>query len=89
MSTRQLGNFATWQFGTLAIRLHDHLPQVLGTVHGTKVEDGVVVEDVSWESLDEERAPAWVIHQPPGEHTFSMDAFEAMTEFFKTHLMGD
>ena len=59
------------------------------TVNGTKVEDGMVVEDVSWKSLDGERAPALVIHQPPDEHTFSMAAFEAMTEFFRTHLRGE
>ena len=34
------------------------------------------------------RSSTLLIHQPPGEHTFSKVAFEAMTKFFKTHLMG-
>jgi dienelactone hydrolase len=29
---------------------------------------------------------ALVIHQQPGEHTFSMEAFDAMARFFQTHL---
>ena len=35
------------------------------------------------------RSSALLIHQLPGEHTFSMAAFEAMTEFFRTHLRGE
>ena len=29
---------------------------------------------------------AFVVHQQPGEHTFSLEAFEAMLNFFKTNL---
>ena len=29
---------------------------------------------------------AFVVHQPPGEHTFSLEAFEAMARFFARHL---
>ena len=35
------------------------------------------------------RSSALLNHQPPGQHTFSMAAFEAMTEFFRTHLRGE
>jgi hypothetical protein len=31
---------------------------------------------------------AFVVHQPPGEHTFSLEAFEAMARFFARHLGG-
>jgi dienelactone hydrolase len=36
-------------------------PAVQATAHGTREEDGLVVEDVSWESLDGEVVPAFVI----------------------------
>ncbi len=36
-------------------------PEVSVTVHETRREEGLVIEDVSWESLDGERAPAFVI----------------------------
>ena len=29
---------------------------------------------------------AFVVHQPPGEHAFSLQAFEAMDRFFARHL---
>jgi hypothetical protein len=29
-----------------------------------------------------------VIHQPPGEHDFTMEAFEAMRRFFDAELLG-
>ncbi len=32
------------------------------------------------------RSEAFVVHQPPGEHTFSLEAFEAMARFFARHL---
>lgn len=38
-----------------------------------------------------ERAGApgsFVVHQPPGQHTFSLEAFEAMDRFFARHLGG-
>ena len=31
---------------------------------------------------------AFVVHQPPGKHTFSLEAFEAMERFFARHLGG-
>ncbi len=37
-------------------------PEVKVTVAGSKTEEGLVVEDISWESLDGERVPAYVIH---------------------------
>lgn len=36
-------------------------PDVKATVHETREEDGLVVEDVTWESLDGEIVPAFVI----------------------------
>lgn len=32
------------------------------------------------------RSEAFVVHQPPGEHRFSLEAFEAMARFFAKHL---
>jgi dienelactone hydrolase len=32
------------------------------------------------------RPSAFVAHQPPGGHSFTLEAFEAMVEFFDTHL---
>ena len=29
---------------------------------------------------------ALVIHQPPGEHSFTLEAFAAMEQFFREHL---
>jgi len=31
-------------------------------------------------------ADTLVVHRPPGEHAFSLEAFEAMTSFFNSHL---
>jgi dienelactone hydrolase len=36
-------------------------PAVSPTVHGTREEDGVVIEDVSWPSIDGDRVPAYVV----------------------------
>lgn len=36
-------------------------PEVKVTVRGTTQEEGLVIEDVEWESLDKERVPAYVI----------------------------
>ncbi|MCP5112501.1 MAG: hypothetical protein GY953_16875, partial [bacterium] len=36
-------------------------PEVSPTVHGTQEDDGLITEDLSWESLDGERVPAFVI----------------------------
>ena len=36
-------------------------PDVNATVHGSKEEDGVVVEDVSWPSIDNETVPAYLV----------------------------
>jgi dienelactone hydrolase len=32
------------------------------------------------------KSDAFVVHQQPGEHSFTIEAFEAMTQFFQTHL---
>ncbi|MBI1895977.1 MAG: dienelactone hydrolase family protein [Acidobacteria bacterium] len=40
-------------------------PPVAATLHSAKEEDGLVIEDVSWESLDGERVPAYLI-RPAG-----------------------
>ena len=37
-------------------------PEVAVTVRGTRQEEGLIIEDVTWESLDNERVPAYVIH---------------------------
>ncbi len=40
-------------------------------------------------AYEEAGAPeAFVVHQPPGEHTFSLEALEAMDRFFARHLGG-
>ncbi len=36
-------------------------PEVETTIHSVDIEDGLVVEDLSWKSLDEENVPAFVI----------------------------
>jgi len=36
-------------------------PEVEVQVHGTRVEEGIRIEDISWESLDGERVPAFVL----------------------------
>jgi dienelactone hydrolase len=36
-------------------------PAVSVTVHSTKEEDGLIVEDISWQSLDNERVPGYII----------------------------
>jgi hypothetical protein len=33
------------------------------------------------------RPDALVIHQRPGEHAFSLEAFDALIEFFRVHLL--
>jgi hypothetical protein len=43
----------------LKISLAD--PKVSVTVHGTREEDGLTLEDISWESLDGENPPAFLI----------------------------
>lgn len=40
-------------------------PEVAVTVHSTTEEEGLIIEDVSWEALDNERVPAYVI-RPAG-----------------------
>ena len=40
-------------------------PDVSATVHSSKEEDGVVVEDISWPSLDNETVPAFLV-RPAG-----------------------
>ena len=42
-------------------------PEVSPTVHGTAEQNGLIVEDISWTSLDEERVPAFVIRPAKGE----------------------
>ena len=38
-------------------------------------------------AYDKSRAPkALVVHQPPGEHSFTLEAFAAMEQFFREHL---
>jgi hypothetical protein len=36
-------------------------PEVTATVHGTKEEEGLVIENVSWRALDNDTAPAFVV----------------------------
>lgn len=36
-------------------------PAVNASVHGTKEEEGLVVEDVSWPALDNDRVPAFIV----------------------------
>jgi len=43
------------------LRIPTEVPQVDVTLHGTKEEEGLVIEDISWESLDGVRPPAYVI----------------------------
>ncbi len=47
-------------------------PAVEATLHGTETHGDVVIDDVSWESLDGERAPAFVIR--PKEATGRLPA---------------
>ena len=36
-------------------------PAVSPTVHGTKEEQGLVIEDISWPSIDDDRVPVYVV----------------------------
>jgi dienelactone hydrolase len=47
------------------VKLPLDYPAVEVSVHGTRVEEGLRIEDVSWESLDGERPPAFVV-RPDG-----------------------
>jgi dienelactone hydrolase len=46
----------------------------------------VFVETVRPAYQRTKHSDALVVHQPPGEHTFSLEAFEAMARFFARHL---
>ncbi|HZS10926.1 MAG TPA: hypothetical protein VFA38_01670 [Nitrospirales bacterium] len=43
------------------LRIPPEPPDVLPTVHSSREEDGVVIEDVSWPSLDGESVPAYIV----------------------------
>jgi hypothetical protein len=47
------------------LKIPSSSPQVSVTVSSTKEEEGLITEDVSWESLDNERPTAFVI-RPAG-----------------------
>jgi dienelactone hydrolase len=42
-------------------------PEVSPRVHSTKEEEGLIVEDISWEALDKEHPPAYVIRPAKAE----------------------
>jgi dienelactone hydrolase len=54
------GSVARETFADL-LRIPVENPAVKVTVHETREEDGLIIEDVSWESLDSEIVPAFVI----------------------------
>jgi dienelactone hydrolase len=54
------GSVARETFADL-LKIPVEAPQVAVTVRGTQEEDGLLVEDVSWTSLDNEVVPAFVI----------------------------
>lgn len=43
------------------LKIPAEAPEVAPVVHSRTEEDGLIVEDVSWESLDGETVPAWVM----------------------------
>lgn len=43
------------------LRIPVETPQVEVTVHSRELDEGLVIEDISWSSLEGDRPPAWVI----------------------------
>jgi dienelactone hydrolase len=43
------------------LRIPLEAPEVQVTSHETEIDEGLIIEDISWESLDGEQPPAWVI----------------------------
>jgi len=63
LSGAEKGPFADIAGKTFAevLKIPSPAPEVSVTVQGTKQEEGLIIEDVSWEAPDNERAPAFVI----------------------------
>jgi dienelactone hydrolase len=69
LSPAEKSPFATTSMKTFAELLKIPLapPDVSVTVHSTKEEEGLIIEDISWQSPDNQRPPAYVIRPAKAE----------------------